>query len=67
MNAKTRKRHLFDDGDDDFLTHTRNDGPKEAQLHDIIYGYGGEEAIKQSGENTPKHVLDAYKEWCILR
>ena len=70
MNAKTRKKqHLFDDGNDEFLTHqpTRNDGPKEAQLDDMIYSYGREEVIKQFGENTPKHVLRAYKEYSILR
>ena len=43
-----------------------NDGPKEAKLDDIVYGFGGEEAICLSGSNTPLHVLCAYKELCDL-
>ena len=41
-----------------------NDGPKEAKLDDIIYDFGGKEAICLSGLNTPLHVLCAYKELC---
>ena len=44
-----------------------NDGPKEAKLDDIVYGFGGEEAIRLSGSNTPLHVLCAYKALCDLR
>ena len=43
-----------------------NDGPREARLDDIVYGYGGEEAIHQSGPDTPVHILCAYKELCLL-
>ena len=32
-----------------------------------MYGYGGEEAIHQSGPDTPVHILNAYKELCLLR
>ena len=46
---------------------TTNDGPKEAKLDDIIYGFGSKEAIHLSGSNTPLHVLRAYKELCDLR
>ena len=31
----------------------QNNGPKEAKLDDIIYNYGGVEAIRMSGPNTP--------------
>ena len=43
-----------------------NNGPREAQLDDIVYGYGGEETICRSGPDTPVHVLCAYKELCLL-
>ena len=33
------------DNDDDDAPLIINDGPREAQLDDIMYGYGGEEAI----------------------
>ena len=49
-------------GDDD-----KNNGPKEAKLDDIIYNYGGVEAIHVSGPNTPNHVMKAYRELCELR
>ena len=49
-------------GDDD-----ENSGPKEAKLDDIIYNYGGVEAIRVSGPNTPNHVMKAYRELCELR
>ena len=29
----------------------------------MLYRYGGEEAIKLSGESTLRHVLNAYKEF----
>ena len=43
-----------------------NNGPKEAKLDDIIYNYGGVEAICVSGPNTPNHVMKAYRELCKL-
>ena len=44
-----------------------NNGPKEAKLDNIIYNYGGVEAICVSGPNTPNHVMKAYRELCKLR
>ena len=44
-----------------------NDGPKEAKLDNIVYGFGGKEAICLSGSNAPLHVLHTYKELCDLR
>ena len=81
-NRQTKKRRHNDDaaddaGDDDAdddygrgiaaTAIMTNDGPKEAKLDDIVYGFGGEEAICLSGSNTPLHVLRAYKELCDLR
>ena len=34
----------------------------EASLDDIVHSYGGIRAIKMTGDNTPSHVTDAYKE-----
>ena len=67
-----KRRHDDDDADDDYgrgiaAVMTTNDGPKEAKLDDIVYGFDGEEAIHLSGSNTPLHVLRAYKELCDLR
>ena len=39
----------------------------EMGLNDIIYRYGGDEAIRLSGTTTPDHVLDAYKQLGRLR
>ena len=66
-----KRRHDDDDADDDYGSEiaaimTTNDGPKEAKLDDIIYGFGSEEAIHLSGSNTPLHVLCAYKRLCDL-
>ena len=44
-----------------------NNGPKEVKLDDIIYNYGGVEAIRMSGPNTANHVMKAYRELCELR
>ena len=71
-NRQMKKRRRDDDDDDDDYGRgiaaimTTNDGSKEAKLDDIIYGFGGEEAICLSGSNTPLHVLHAYKELCDL-
>ena len=45
----------------------QNNGPKKAKLDDIIYNYGGVEAICVSGPNTPNHMMKAYRELCELR
>ena len=39
----------------------------EASLDDIVHRYGGIQAIKMTGDNTPRHVIDAYKELLNLR
>ena len=36
---------------------------EEIKLEDVLYRYGGEGAIKLSGESMPRHVLNAYKEF----
>ena len=62
-----KRRHTDDDDYGRGIAATAvmtNDGPK---LDDIVYGFGGEEAIRLSGSNTPLHVLRAYKELCDLR
>ena len=61
----SKKKYDNDDYDDNAPL-TINDGPREARLDDIVYGYGGEEAICRSGPDTPVHVLRAYKELCLL-
>ena len=65
------KKRRHDDADDDYgiapAVMTTNDGSREAKLDDIVYGFGGEEAICLSASNTPLHVLRAYKELCDLR
>ena len=33
----------------------------EASLDDIVHSYGGIQAIKMTGDNTPSHMIDAYK------
>ena len=39
----------------------------EALLDDIVHSYGGIQAIKMTGDNTPSHVIDAYKELLNMR
>ena len=39
----------------------------EALLDDILHSYGGIQVIKMTGDNTPSHVIDAYKELLNLR
>ena len=39
----------------------------EALLDDIVHSYGGIRAIKMTGDNTPSHVIDAYKELLNVR
>ena len=69
-NRQQTKKRRHDDADDDYgiaaAVITTNDGPREAKLDDIVYGFGSEEAIRLSGSNTPLHVLRASKELCDL-
>ena len=58
-----KNNSTYDDNDVPLII---DDGPREAQLDDIMYGYGGEEAICRSGPDTPVHVLHTYKELCLL-
>ena len=39
----------------------------EASLDGIVHSYGGIRAIKMTGDNTPSHVIDAYKELLNVR
>ena len=39
----------------------------KALLDDIVHSYGGIRAIKMTGDNTPSHVIDAYKELLNMR
>ena len=39
----------------------------EASLDDIVHSYGGIQVIKMTGDNTPSHVIDAYKELLNVR
>ena len=39
----------------------------EVSLDDIVHSYGGIRAIKMTGDNTPIHVIDAYKELLNVR
>ena len=39
----------------------------EALLDDILHNYGGIQAIKMTGDNTPSHVIDAYKKLLNMR
>ena len=63
---RVNSKKKYDDDDYDDNAPLINDGPREARLDDIMCGYGGEEAICQSGPDTPVHILHAYKELCLL-
>ena len=39
----------------------------EASLDDIVHSYGGIRVIKMTGDNTPSHMIDAYKELLNMR
>ena len=39
----------------------------EASLDDIVHSYGGIQVIKMTGDNTPSHVINAYKELLNMR
>ena len=40
---------------------------KEASLDNIAHSYGGLDVIRLSGDNTPSHVVTAYKELNNIR
>ena len=39
----------------------------EASLDDIVHSYGGIRVIKMTGDNTPSHMINAYKELLNVR
>ena len=39
---------------------------REAKLDEVLYDYGGVEAIRLSRSNMPQHILQTFKEWCNL-
>ena len=39
----------------------------EASLDNIVHSYDGIRVIKMTGDNTPSHVIDAYKELLNVR
>ena len=39
----------------------------DTSLDNIVHSYGGIRAIKMTGDNTPSHVIDAYKELLNVR
>ena len=39
----------------------------EASLDNIVHSYSGIRAIKMTGDNTPSHVINAYKELLNVR
>ena len=48
-------------------TMRRMSAATEASLDDIVHSYGGIRVIKVTGDNTPSHVIDAYKELLNVR
>ena len=44
------------------MTIRRMSAATEASLDDIVHSYGGIRVVKMTGDNTPSHVIDAYKE-----
>ena len=69
MKRVNNSKKKYDDDDDNYNDNAPliNNSPREARLDDIVYGYGGEEAICRSGPDTPVHVLRTYKELCLLQ
>ena len=49
------------------MTIRRMSAATEASLDNIVHSYGGIRAIKMTGDNTPSHVIDAYKELLNVR
>ena len=56
-----------DVGDKSHTTKVRCLASKEASLDDIVHSYGGLDAIRLSGDNTPSHMVTAYKELNNIR
>ena len=44
------------------MTIRRMSAATEASLDDIVHSYGGIRAIKMTGDSTPSHMINAYKE-----
>ena len=65
MHRNCRKHRT--DSDDKSRTKVRCHASKEASLDDIVHSYGGLDAIHLSGDNTPSHVVTAYKELNNIR
>ena len=72
-NNHRRKHHRStyseedDVGDESRTMKVRCLASKEASLDDIVHSYGGLDAICLSGDNTPSHVVTAYKELDNIR
>ena len=49
------------------MTIRRMSAVTEASLDDIVHSYGGIRVIKMTVDNTPSHVIDAYKELLNVR
>ena len=56
-----------DVGDESHTTRVRCLASKEASLDNIVHSYGGLDAIRLSGDNTPSHMVTAYKELNNIR
>ena len=73
-NNRHRKHHRStvdseedDVGDESRTTKVRCLASKEASLDDIVHSYGALDAICLSGDNTPSHMVTAYKELNNIR
>ena len=65
-----RKRQLCtieEEEEDHPKTIRRMSAATEASLDDIVHSYGGIQVIKMTGDNTPSHEIDAYKELLNMR
>ena len=70
MHCNNRHKHRTDSEEDDgdeSRTKVRCLASKEVSLDDIVHSYGGLDAIRLSGDNTPSHVVTAYKELNNIR
>ena len=66
MHHNNRRKH-HTDSEDESHTKVRCLASKEASLDDIVHSYGGLDAIRLSGDNTPSHLVTAYKELNNIR
>ena len=69
-----RKRLTIEEEEEEQYNHhhprktiRRMSAATEASFDDIVHSYGGIQAIKMTGDNTPSHVIDAYKELLNMR